>query len=242
MRRGQALIVVLLALVVVMTVALSIASRSTTEVSVSTAQEESARALAAAEAGVEAKLGGVTVGSDTNVAVGNGGSTYTVTVADFGAGGDPLPLTQRLDSGESVSVILTGYARDNIDVCWSGSGSLETAFYYESPPPVVVVARGYYSGGGCPVSGYGAYNYRNVTVAGSPPNKKFLKLKLLGDGVSNDQLVIRPVAGGSLPKQGDLITAVGQTGESVRKVKMNKQEDRPDIFEAALFSGASLTK
>ena len=65
-----------------MTVSLSIASRSATEVSVSTAQEEAARALAAAEAGVEAKLGGITTGSGQ---VGTSGSTYTVELTDFGA-------------------------------------------------------------------------------------------------------------------------------------------------------------
>ena len=52
MKSGQALIVVLLILGVVTTVALSIASRSVSEVAVSTTQQESAQALAAAEAGV----------------------------------------------------------------------------------------------------------------------------------------------------------------------------------------------
>lgn len=233
MRQGQALIAVLLILGVIMTVALSIASRSTTEVSVSTAQEEAARALTAAEAGVEAKLGGVTM-EDIGVPVGNNGSTYTVALTDFGAVGTPLVLPQQLASGESVTVNLAGYAGGNIGVCWGGTGSLETVYYYGSP--VVGVARNYFSPVGT-CTGYAGYHYQNVSLAAGSP-KLFLKLKLLGNGSTEDQLVIVPAA--NLPKQGDMITSVGQAGESARKVEVNKQDDKPDIFEEALFSGTSL--
>ena len=239
MRQGQALIVVLLALGVVMTVALSIASRSTTEISVSTAQEEAARALAAAEAGVEAKLGGITAGSGS---VGINGSTYMVGLTDFGVVNTFLVLPQLLASGESVSVNLGGYVPGTIGVCWEGTNaSLETAYYYGSSS-VVVVARDYVAPtGGCSVAGYTDYNYKNVNVGGGPP-KFFLKLKLLGNSSTRYQLVIVPTGGNNLPKQGDVITAVGQAGESVRKIEVNKQDDRPGIFDTALFSGGSLVK
>lgn len=239
MKRGQALIAVLLILAVIMTVSLSIASRSTTEVSVSTAQEEAARALAAAEAGVEAKLGGITTGSGS---VGSNGSTYTVGLTDFGAVSTPLVLPQLLASGESVSVNLDGYVPGTIGVCWGGTdASLETAYYYDDASSVVV-ARDYASPtGGCREAGYTDYNYMNVNVGGGPP-KLFLKLKLLGNSFARYQLVIVPTGGNNLPKQGDVITSVGLAGDSARKVQVNKQDDRPDIFEAALFSGGSLSK
>ncbi len=232
MKRGQALIGVLLILAVIMTVSLSIASRSTTEVSVSTAQEEAARALAAAEAGVEAKLGGISTGSGS---VGSNGSTYTVALTDFGAVSTPLVLPQLLVSGESVAVNLDGYGASSIGVCWNGTGSLEAAYYYGSP--TINVTRDYFNpAGNCP--GYSGYNFRTVDLAGSP--KLFLKLKLLGN-TTNSQLVIIPAAG-NLPKQGDTITSVGQAGDSQRKVEANSQDDRSDIFEAAVFSGGSLSK
>lgn len=63
-RPGQALLVVLLMLGVALTIGVSIASRSTTEVEISATQQEAARALEAAEAGLEKALGGVIV-SDT---------------------------------------------------------------------------------------------------------------------------------------------------------------------------------
>ena len=215
-----------------MTVALSIASRSTTEVSGPTAQEEAARARAAAEAGVEAKLGGITTGSGQ---VGINGSTYTVGLTDFGAVSTPLVLPQQLASGESVSVNLTNYGASSIGVCWNGTGSLETAYYYGDP---VTVTRDYFTpAGNCP--GYSGYNFRTVVLGGSP--ELFLRLKLLKNA-TNGQLVIIPAPNSGLPKQGDTITAVGQAGESVRKIEVNKQDDRPDIFEAALFSGGSLSK
>lgn len=233
MKPGQALIAVLLILAVIMTVSLSIASRSATEVSVSTAQEEAARALAAAEAGVEAKLGGITTGSGQ---VGTSGSTYTVELTDFGTVSTPLVLPQLLASGESVSVNLTGYGANSIGVCWNGGGDLETAFYYGNP---VAVTRDYFTtpAGNC--LGYSGYNFRTVVLGGSP--ELFLRLKLLKNA-TNGQLVIIPAPNSGLPKQGDTITAVGQAGESVRKVEVNKQDEIPDIFEAALFSGGSLSK
>ena len=76
-------------------------------------------------------------------------------------------------------------------------------------------------------------------MGGSP--ELFLRLKLLKNA-TNGQLVIIPAPNSGLPKQGDTITAVGQAGESVRKVEVNKQDEIPDIFEAALFSGGSLSK
>lgn len=234
MKRGQALIAVLLILAVIMTVSLSISSRSTTEVSVSTAQEEAARALAAAEAGVEAKLGGITTGGGQ---VGNNGSTYAVALTPFGAVSTPLVLPQLLASGETVSVNLTGYGASSIGICWNGTGNLETAFYYGSP--TINVTRDYFTpAGNCP--GYGGYNFRTVSsLTGSP--KLFLELKLLGN-TTKSQLVIIPATGANLPTQGDTITSVGQAGESARKVQVNTQDDRPDIFEAAVFSGGSLSK
>lgn len=235
MKQGQALIAVLLILAVIMTVALSIASRSTTEVSVSTTQEEAARALAAAEAGVEAKLGGVTTG-DNNVLVGSNGSTYTVVLSPFGAVSTPLVLPQLLASGESVSVNLDGYTSSSVEVCWDGTGSLETAFYYGSP--TINVARDYLNpGGNCSV-----YNkdYNKQTVNLPESSKLFLKIKVLGN-TTKSQLVIIPAAG-NLPTQGDTITAVGLAGGSARKVQVNKQDDRPGIFDTALFSGGSLSK
>ena len=62
-KSGQALLVVLLMLGVALTIGISIASRSTTEVEISTTQQEAARALEAAETGIEKALGGVVVGN-----------------------------------------------------------------------------------------------------------------------------------------------------------------------------------
>jgi len=61
LRQGQALLVVLLMLGVALTIGVSIASRSTTEVEISATQQEAARALEAAEAGLEKALGGLIV-------------------------------------------------------------------------------------------------------------------------------------------------------------------------------------
>ena len=62
MKSGQALVLVMMVLSVALTVGLSIATRSTNEVKVTSSQEESARALEAAEAGLEKALGGTLEG------------------------------------------------------------------------------------------------------------------------------------------------------------------------------------
>ena len=80
-KSGQALLVVLLMLGVALTIGISIASRSTTEVEISTTQQEAARALEAAETGIEKALGGVVVGNVVDQPVDtNPIDTYSVNV------------------------------------------------------------------------------------------------------------------------------------------------------------------
>lgn len=224
LRRGQALVVVLLILGVVTTVALSIASRSVSEVAVSTAQQESGQALAVAEAGVEANLGGIAA---PNIA----GSTVNVT-SQQAARSDTLAVDD-LAAGQVATVFLNGYTGNNLKVCW-GQAGLETAVYYTGQ-----VVREYNAGGSSSCPGY--QNSANINVsAGSP---LYLRLRLWKNGEAKQALAV--VASGNLkfPAQGTDITAVGQTGDSVRKIKVYDQTpDAPEVWENAAFSGEDLSK
>lgn len=140
---------ILLLLSVVITIGLAISSRSVTEVGISTTQEESARALAAAEGGIEAALAGkVTTGATVNV-----GTTGTYVVAapsQYGAG-TQVTFAEGVKAGEAATVFLLahdtngnlvvnsqGYTGSSIIVCWGESGSssvvpaLEAIMYYQS--------------------------------------------------------------------------------------------------------------
>jgi Tfp pilus assembly protein PilX len=84
MRSGQALVVVLLIVAVVLTLGLSIASRGVTEINVSSVENDSSKALDAAEAGVESALGAIATPGPT-VKVGTN-SSYQINVVTTGSG------------------------------------------------------------------------------------------------------------------------------------------------------------
>lgn len=148
LRRGQVLVIVLLLLAVVSTVSLAIVSRSVTDVSVSTTQEESARALAAAEAGIEAALSSVVTSGTTQFLQGANNSNYTVNILPTSNGTD-LISSRGLTGGEVETFFLgehnqagditlngsTEYRGSSITVCWGDSAgpptpAVEVAMYY----------------------------------------------------------------------------------------------------------------
>lgn len=153
MQSGQALVVVLLVLAVVLTLGVSIASRTVTEVNISTVEDESSRALDAAEAGAEAELGRVaTEGVKTQV--GSSSSTYTVSSVDVGNGESVSPPEQ-FKAGEIVTIFLSGHDANgnliyndpnaydkNMHICWGNEGTpnadpttpaVEVRLYYYNP-------------------------------------------------------------------------------------------------------------
>jgi len=144
MRSGQALVLVMMVLSVALTVGLSIATRSTNEVKITSAQEESARALEAAEAGLEKALGGtLQTGGYPQPTLGSG-AIYVVapTPAVMGKIKEYI-IPYQLVEGQIATVDLTHYVRDAADpdrlrirFCWGTNGSLvqaalEAALYYE---------------------------------------------------------------------------------------------------------------
>ncbi len=224
MRSGQALIVVLLILGVVTTVALSIASRSVSEVAVSTAQQESSQALAAAESGVEATLGGIAA---PNIA----GSTVNVTSVPAPAA-DSLLVAEQLAAGQVGTVFLQGYTGNNLRVCWGRAG-LETALYYASGATTKIDRNYYASGGagsGCPAGSY-VYSRTVAFPGGAVP--LYMRLRLWGDGA----VAVMAAGGKTFPAQGTDITAVGQTGNAVRRIKVYDEKPKgPEVWESAVFS------
>ncbi len=149
MRSGQVLVMILLLLSVVITIGLAISSRSVTEVGISTTQEESARALAAAEGGIEAALAGkVTTGAA--VSVGTTGTYVVAAPSQYGAG-TQVTFAEGVKAGEAATVFLLAhdtngslvvnnqrYTGNSVVVCWGESGSssvvpaLEAILYYQS--------------------------------------------------------------------------------------------------------------
>ena len=155
MQRGQALIVVLMVLAVVSAVGLSVASRSITEVNISTVQEESSRALSAAEAGIEAALSAASplpIGVQVAVGDSSAPSSFTPDSITTAEARNTLELGS-LRSGESQTVFLANSLDPNspgfegefnhnheFDICFGDPSAAKTQ------APALEVTLYYYDG------------------------------------------------------------------------------------------------
>lgn len=129
---GQALLLVLLIMAVALVLVLSIVSRSITDVSVSSTEEESLRALSAAEAGIERAI---LTGQDFSQTVGD--TVVSATVKQLGEGESEYAYPEDLRSGESATVWFISRDDNNnltcngkqcftgtqLEVCWGTPGT-----------------------------------------------------------------------------------------------------------------------
>ena len=159
MKSGQALVAVLMALSILVTVGLSVASRSVTEVGITTSQEESAKALEAAEAGLEKAVGGTMTGGQGSLS--GSGAVFVVTpVPEMGHFKEYI-IPFSIEEGETASVDMKGYVKpttgsptDNKKVrfCWGVNSSnpalaLEVVLYYYKPDGHIAMGRRIYNPG-----------------------------------------------------------------------------------------------
>lgn len=140
---------------VLTTVGLSIMNRSTTEVGKSTVQEESAKALEAAEVGLEKFLGGVAPAPGTMTEVVAGGAKYSLgnTQSIGMAPGYKIPFP--LSDGDVGTLDFVGppsYTGTGVTVCWGKSDvpyptaetpAMVATIYYQVGSEVRVKSRGY---------------------------------------------------------------------------------------------------
>lgn len=289
MRSGQALVVILLILAVALTVGLSVVSRSVTDIGVSTTSEESARALAAAEAGIEAALSTAAVAVGTPVDVGQTGKitgSYTILGSDPAGGGDSVTFPEGVRAGDPATVFLVAHGADGrldtsagaakytdskFSVCWgenvtaNTTPALEVLIYYMNGAGVALANRNVYDPtanrtpgaistdpvAGCPTDKSYSFakeiNFASALNAGglSMPASYtglFLRLKLLYNGDTAYPMAVVG-DGDQFPAQARLITAVGQAGQTNRRVEVNERYPDPlPYFDSAVFSGADLSK
>lgn len=252
---------VMLLMAVAATIGLSIATRSTSQVSVSTTQDESARALEAAEIGVEQALGGeVPTGSPKTIDVDTVTKTYTTNTGINAKKQFTWPYM--LPSGDAAYVPLEGYNK-NLRICFgNGSGTtpaIEITTYYEVAgvmntyitafdPTSRTATNGFRSAGGCPSVPGLSYGTGMLQMTGGPnplapgaTYTKFMRIRMLYnnqpqplaiDGNSND-----------VPVVANEIISTGQSGMATQKIHVTQMEpDYPDMFGAALFSGSQIVK
>lgn len=255
MRKGQALVVILLVLAVALTVGLAVVSRSVTEIGISTTQKESAQALAAAEAGIEQALAG-------NVSLPIGVTSVPV------GGNTEVEIPEPLVAGESVTIFLAGhnangdldttvqYTGTDLGLCW-GQGdvnpAVEVTVYYKSganylvtrttaDPNINRAAQNNFSstdgGASCP-TGRTYQHYKKISMPAG--TLLMMRVRVLYNQDIAQYLAVKGTS--AIPVQGQDITAVGSEGQTSRKVNVfQRYPDLSPILDTAVFSGANLVK
>ena len=129
---GQALLIVLLVMAVVLTIGLSVVSRSVTDIKISQQEEESARALSAAEAGVEEALKS---GSLNPVDVGPVGGTITayITKSDLGGQRNFNFGGTKFAAGDTQTLWLANHDSNGNVIAGGWSGNTLTVYWGNSP-------------------------------------------------------------------------------------------------------------
>lgn len=248
----------------VLTVGMSIVARSITEVSVTTTQEESSRALEAAEAGIERAIGGAMVGSSLTDTIPTTNSTFNV-VNSFLGNGNRYAVPVPLADGDVATIDLTGYSANQVRICWGQTGqqpSIEVVVYYITSSGVVGVSRNGYSpstqvlhgfnssSAGC--GGTTGYNYsQNINFVGNGasqmniPNNSDLRMMRVRmiNAVVPQRIMLSAQGATDFPAQGNEVISTGQSGLAAQKVKaVITKPDLPPMFDFALFSGTSLVQ
>ncbi len=253
---GQVGIIMLLITVVMLTVGISAVSRTTSDVNISSTNEQSNRALDAAESDLEKALSGdlnaAQSGTTTSTSA-DGTLTLQTNVAKLRV------LETSVNQGYTVGVDLYGdgsapNGTTPVDISWAK----ETACAARASLVVTVLStdvnnpiRRFYVGpiGPCARSGD---NFNNPTapVAGTSPyayrfritpaaNERLIRIRPLYNGTDVQ------VTGASLPTQSYTVTSTAQnlTSKETKAVQVNRTIPvAPSILDYVLFSATSITQ
>lgn len=242
---GQVGIIILLMTVVMLTVGISAVSRTTSDVNISSTNEQSNRALDAAESDVEKALSGNLTEGTTNSPNVNGNNVSTVVKAF-------RILSTSVDQGNTVGVDLTG-SSGTVDISWakeaacSAQASLVVTILSTDPANPV---RRLYVGPTGTCSRSDNFNNPVAPVAGTAP----YKYKFTVTPAANEVLMrIRPlyngtdlqVSGTNLPTQAYTVTSTAQntTSKETKAVQVTRTLPvAPSVLDYVLFSGTSITQ
>jgi len=250
---GQILLISLLVLSVATTIALSLIGRAATDQNISNEIEESARALSAAEAGIEQSL---------KSSVGSGGTqvltpsvSYTTNVSAIGSAAGPYTFSQKSTRNSTETLWLVAhnsdgtlnetptYTASTMDICWSSETTtpavVATVLYKKNSDGSYRMAKAAFDPNGARAS-----TNKFTAVAGAGTNcgqnnfyKTTLNFTSLGITPTLDTLLmlrLRPVYSGAqlavdsggtiLPIQGNRIDSTGSVATGVtRKVVVLQQ-------------------
>jgi hypothetical protein len=253
---GQAALILILVMMVASTVALTVIQRTIQEIELTTTEAESAKALQAAEAGVEEGLRTLRSGQQEDLE----GASYQIQVGTEGS--DGYLAAADLSQGNTIQINLQGSPSPptSLDVYWGDVSDPQ-----ESPTGAIEVIK---------YQQFGAADYRVVHLTfdpdatrrsennfeaatnspGSALNVEFsasANVPLVAEDVlvriravyNRALIAVVPQPGGSqLPDQQHRIVSTGQTESGLaRRVEVVRdQPSLPQFFDFALYAGSDL--
>lgn len=258
---GQIVLLVLLVVVFGVAVSLSLIGRTTENVAISTQLADSAKALSAAEAGLELAMrantsltGEVSIGSGEfyDVQMATIGNVATYQLSEKTSKGQLAVLWLNTHTAGLLDETSTGvYPGATIDICWSTTGQpgLIVSLLYKRGA-AYLVGKGAYG----PISAGRSDSFTNVDAEGSGCGvgsgvyRKTITFSDLGVIPSDIRLALRmrPVysdaqfyAQGSVafPPQGNTYTATGTVEETTRRVQVDQVFSAPSsLFDYVIYS------
>ncbi len=247
---GQVLLIVILIMIVVLTIVLSLATRSITNLRLTSEEQESQRALSAAEAGIEQALKqNTSIGSP--LSLGNNSSIKQVSLTSLSGANllinNGIPVSR--DDGSDVWFIdhsadgtpnySTSWAGSQLTVNWGKSGEVCTAgssntmaaleiIVVSGPIATPQATRYVYDPCDSPPDRRASNNFSVVTRPGDPIGGMNFAYKAQINGLSNalfariiplyGDTVVGVATNVALPIQGTIVDAVGEAGNSERRV------------------------
>lgn len=252
MKKGQTLVIIFFLMLLALSIGITVSTRFASELHIFSRTDNSSKALAAAEAGLERTLA---VPMDTlkdYIDHNSCGQNCIWQVTDTtgqpiradvtlsyegNTGSDPYRLN--LVQSSTTELSLSGYpSGKSIDVCWNTPASIYAS--YISQTGSIIKAKVYpYNSFGSTYTDNGftsaapMYSYSSCFRITTTDTSLILRLKSY---YQDTQIFLVPYSGGSIPVQGILLKSVGQAGDTRRTVTALKAfSHTPVIFDYVLY-------
>jgi hypothetical protein len=250
--QGQVLLIIVMLLATTLTLIFTVSFKSNVDTQLSKLEEESQKALAAAEAGIELALksgenGTIRLGlsSFSGLAIGGYATTSAVVKNNF--------IAPYIEKDEQYTFYLGEYnlvsntfgnsTNQDITICYTGNPSFTATLvkgsgilrYVVNPPSGGIFNNGNVTisdvddqGTGCPVPENSSISFKNakrVTILASDisTNSKFITIKALGEGS-----YLGFIANATFPSQGKTVTSEVTTNAGIVK-KIELFQSYPQI-------------
>jgi len=249
--KGQTLVAIVVLMVLALTVGVVVSNRFIKSLRDISQSDNSSKALAVAEAGIERMLLVPNETLEGYINFGNCGSDCVleitgalgikvradISLSFLGATSDPFEMKGK--EGEAIQVYLSGYSSGaTLDVCWDDSSSIYASYIYDQSGviksniyaynPVSYV--GFDNGFTEAASSHGHQSCFTVTASNTP---KLLRIKPF---LSDPMIYVIPSEGQNLPSQGVLIISTGRAGNAIRVVKVLKAtSSSPEYFDFVIY-------